>query len=275
MSVSEKTIYATSAVDPAGQDRTLLVRFIDANKRFCRGRLQPRLYPVGHMTALEYWFKRRVKGVAGGALLEFGCGRGLKITRLLGDRFSFRYATDVEHVPQNDLPGDVVFRQCSTDDLPFEASQFDAIVVRSVIEHVENPGRVFSELARVTKPGGSVFMNLPNKWDYVSVIARLSGPFKSSILRRFVRTGWDDFPVVYRCNTRRALTKVAKASGFEVVEFLPLPSQPYYLAFFAPFYILGAVYQFVISLTGLDILQPAFVVHLRKSIEASAATDLR
>ena len=46
---------------------------------------------------------------------------------------------------------------------------FDCVVIRSVMEHVEHPERTFAELARVTKPGGYVLMNLPNKWDYVSV----------------------------------------------------------------------------------------------------------
>jgi SAM-dependent methyltransferase len=265
---TEKTLYAAGTLPGVSP----LARFIDANKRFCRGRLQPRLYPVGHMTALEYWFRRRVKGHHDAALLEFGCGRRFQLTRLLGDRFSYRFATDLHSVPQEDLPDGVVFRQCSTERVPFEAAQFDAIVIRSVMEHVENPDHVFRELARVTKPGGSVFMNLPNKWDYVSVIARMAGPFKSFILRTLVRTGWDDFPVAYRCNTRRALTRVAKAAGFEVVEFVPLPSQPYYLAFFVPLYILGAIYQFVISLVGLDVLQPSFVVHLRKLGGASDAS---
>jgi hypothetical protein len=111
-------------------------------------------------------------------------------------------------------------------------------------------------------------MNLPNKWDYVSVVAIVAGPFKSKILRSVVRTQWDDFPVAYRCNTRRSLTRFAGEAGFDVVEFMPLPSQPYYLSFFAPFYVMGAIYQFAISLLGLDVLQPSFVVHLRKRVPA-------
>jgi hypothetical protein len=79
-----------------------------------------------------------------------------------------------------------------------------------------------------------------------------------------VRTQWDDFPVVYRCNTRAALSNVAARTGFDVVEFMPLPSQPSYLSFFVPLYVLGAVYQFVVSILGLDVLQPSFIVILQK-----------
>lgn len=240
-------------------------RFADANKRFCRRHLQPRLYPVSHMTALECWYDRRVVRVPeGAALLEFGCGRTLRLTRLLGNRFAQRFATDIEGVPPQHVPADVVFKRCTTERMPFDDEQFDVVVIRSVMEHVEDPNQAFSELARVTKRGGRVLMNLPNRWDYVSVLAVLTGRFKSSILKHVVRTRWEDFPVAYRCNTRRSLRRYATAAGFEIQEFLPLPSPPSYLCFFVPLYVAGAVYQFIISLLGLDMLQPAFVVILGK-----------
>jgi SAM-dependent methyltransferase len=239
------------------------LRFADANKRFCRSQLQPRLFPVGHMAALELWFARRL-GDGGGHLLEFGCGRTFHLTRLLGGRFTQRSATDIAPVASADVPEGVDFRQCTSRQLPFDAEQFDVVVIRSVVEHIEDPVLTFQELARVVRPGGRVLMNLPNKWDYVSILARLSGRFKSAILKGVVRTGWEDFPVWYRCNTRAALEASVECSGWQVEQFRPLPSQPSYLAFFVPFYVVGAMYQFVISLLFLDILQPSFVVILRR-----------
>lgn len=243
---------------------SLVGRFLEANKRFCRDRLKPRLYPVSHMTALNCWYQRRVKADGHGAMLEFGCGRDLPITQLLGNRFSQRFATDIEEVPFDLLPSHVTFRPCTADRIPFDDAAFDVVLIRSVIEHVEDPDRTFAELFRVTRPGGVVLMNLPNKWDYVSVIARLTGSAKSRILKSVVRTTFEDFPVVYRCNTRRAVQAVAGRAGFEVIEFMPLPSQPSYLSFFVPLYVLGVFYQTAIGLLGLDGLQPAFVVRLRK-----------
>ncbi|MGQ0734882.1 MAG: class I SAM-dependent methyltransferase [Acidobacteriota bacterium] len=240
-------------------------RFVDANKRFCKRRLQPRLYLVSHMTALDRWFERRSRAVAPtAALLEFGCGRTLRVTRLIGHRFSTKAVTDLQEVLPSALPEGVLYRQCTADTVPFDDEQFDVVVIRSVIEHVEDPDRTFRELARVTKPGGAILMNLPNKWDYVSVLARLAGRFKSWVLQRVVRTGWEDFPVRYRCNTRRALNKCAVRAELQVEEFVPLPSQPSYLSFFVPLYLAGAVYQFFISLLALDVLQPSFLVVLRK-----------
>jgi SAM-dependent methyltransferase len=241
-------------------------RFVAANKRFCKRQLQPRLYPVSHMTALDCWFRRRTTSVpAGSTILEFGSGRTFRLIRLLGHRFAARYATDLDELSPDEVPDGVVFKRCTAEVIPFADQQFDVVVIRSVIEHVEDPAQTFRELARVTRSGGCVLMNLPNKWDYVSVLARLTGRFKSSILKGVVRTRWEDCPVRYRCNTRRSLTALSVRSGFVVEEFLPLPSQPSYLSFFVPFYIVGAVYQFFVSILILDPLQPSFVVLLRKT----------
>ncbi len=136
--------------------------------------------------------------------------------------------------------------------------------MRSVLEHVDDPDQTFAELARVTRPGGLVLLNVPNKWDYVSVAARLAGPLKSAILKHVVRTRWEDFPVRYRCNTRRAVARAAERAGFALEECTPVPAQPSYLTFFVPLYLIGAAYQFTISRLSLDFLQPAFVASLRK-----------
>jgi SAM-dependent methyltransferase len=256
--------------DAATKPRTRWARFAQANKRYCSQTLQPRLYPVGHMAALEYWFRRRTaKLPPGGALLEFGCGQTFRLTNLLRAQFSEAAGTDIADVPAEKVPAGVTFRHCTPDAIPFAAEQFDVVVIRSVIEHLDDPAKTFSEIARVTKPGGYVLMNLPNKWDYVSVIAMLAGGLKSSLLKTVVQTRWDDFPVRYRCNTRRALERVLAGSGLTVQEFTPLPSQPSYLAFFVPLYVAGAAYQFAISVLGLDVLQPAFVVRLRKEEPAA------
>lgn len=223
------------------------------------------------MTALEYWFVRQVRSIrATGHLLEFGCGRTFRLTSLLRDGFDRLSATDIDDIADDEVPDGIEFRRCDTRSLPFANSEFDVVVIRSVIEHLDDPAATFRELARVVRPGGYVLMNLPNKWDYVSVLARLSGRFKSSILKQIVRTGWEDFPVLYRCNTHAALRANVAPSGWCIERFQPLPSQPSYLAFFVPLYVAGAIYQFLISLLFLDFLQPSFVVLLRNSGETGA-----
>lgn len=237
-------------------------RFTVANRRFCQGRLRPRLYAVNHSSAIDHWFLQRLHRDQCRDLLEFGCGSGFPLSRLLASFAERLWATDLRDIPEAQQPSGVTFRKCTSAWLPFEDDQFDVIVIRSVIEHVEDPVATFCELSRVLRPGGRVYMSLPNKWDYVSLAARLAGRFKSSVLHQLVGMTFDDFPVVYRCNTKATMFEVARQSRFAVRHWRPLPSEPSYLAFFVPLYVLGALYQFGISLLSLDFLQPAFLVTL-------------
>jgi SAM-dependent methyltransferase len=238
--------------------------FVAANRRFCLGYLQPRLYTVSHMSAVDWWFGQRFEGRRFEDVLEFGCGRTFPLFRLLHGKANRFWATDIDDVPAELQPPGVTFRRCAAEGLPFVSGQFDAIVIRSVVEHLPDPPATFRELSRILKPGGYVFLNLPNKWDYVSIAATAAGRLKSNVLKTVVRTQWDDFPVYYRCNTVSTLRRVARQAGLALDHVRPLPSEPAYLRFFAPFYVLGAIYQFCISLLCLDVLQPSFLVVLRK-----------
>jgi len=46
--------------------------------------------------------------------------------------------------------------------IPFEDDRFDVVYMMQVIEHVRRPDRLFAELSRVTRRGGSVYMACPN-----------------------------------------------------------------------------------------------------------------
>ena len=48
--------------------------------------------------------------------------------------------------------------------LPFPDGRFDLVVCVATIEFTSHPGRVFSECARVLRPGGSLFVNTVNRF---------------------------------------------------------------------------------------------------------------
>jgi SAM-dependent methyltransferase len=48
--------------------------------------------------------------------------------------------------------------------LPFADAKFDGVVCTQVLEHVRYPDRVVLELARVLKPGGHLFLSVPQGW---------------------------------------------------------------------------------------------------------------
>ncbi|WP_297325045.1 class I SAM-dependent methyltransferase [Nitrosomonas sp.] len=51
-------------------------------------------------------------------------------------------------------------------DLPFENESFDAVVCISILEHVPYPLKAISELKRVLKPGGKIWVQLPWLYPY-------------------------------------------------------------------------------------------------------------
>lgn len=67
-------------------------------------------------------------------------------------------------------------------ELPFEAGSFDAIVMGDVLEHLVNPVPALKKLMNVLKPGGKIYITVPNirhwkillnlvfrdRWDYMT-----------------------------------------------------------------------------------------------------------
>ena len=53
---------------------------------------------------------------------------------------------------------------CTLIDLPFETNTFDAVLLTQVLEHVTEPQRVINEICRVLKPGGRLFLTVPQSW---------------------------------------------------------------------------------------------------------------
>jgi len=54
---------------------------------------------------------------------------------------------------------------CNLQALPFRAECFDAVLCTEVLEHVPDPIRVLCEFKRVLKPGGQVFVTVPQSWE--------------------------------------------------------------------------------------------------------------
>lgn len=55
------------------------------------------------------------------------------------------------------------FCQADAESLPFRDGCFDVVFCQQLIEHVVFPERVLAEIARVLRPGGSLFLSAPNR----------------------------------------------------------------------------------------------------------------
>ena len=99
-------------------------------------------------------------GVAAGALcldVAAGTGRAAKSLLAAGARVVL-LEQDAGRLAQAaaDLPGASGFVRGDAGRLPFEAGTFDAVILRAVVHHLEDPAHALREAARVARPGGAV-----------------------------------------------------------------------------------------------------------------------
>jgi SAM-dependent methyltransferase len=82
--------------------------------------------------------------------------------------------------------GKMVSVVCATaDNLPYAKSSFDIVILQDVIEHLQNPSQVLSEIFHVLSPEGILYISTPNRFAPLNCIAdpHWGLPF-ASVLRR-------------------------------------------------------------------------------------------
>jgi SAM-dependent methyltransferase len=100
--------------------------------------------------------------------------------------------------------------------LPFGDETMDLITSNMVVEHLDDPGRVFAEFARVLRPGGRVIVHTPNAYSHFVIGSRLlpSGRFKRRLVSALDgRDEADIFPTRYRANTPAKLRSLMERAG--------------------------------------------------------------
>lgn len=119
----------------------------------------------------------------GASTLEIGCGTA-GFTRALASAGVDVQCADVD-LWHPDLEG--VVHTTGADlsgTLPFESEAFRAVVGLEVLEHVTDPFNAVSEMARILKKEGQLFLTLPNFWN---VRARWRFLSRGSVNRSRVR----------------------------------------------------------------------------------------
>lgn len=94
-----------------------------------------------------YWFTELNQNI-GGLYLDLGCG----VRDIVFDNCLY-----IEVYPS--LSADIIMTPNRT--LPIKDGTLDGVACLAVLEHVENPFFVASEIKRVVKPGGKIFIDWP------------------------------------------------------------------------------------------------------------------
>jgi len=99
-----------------------------------------------------------------GRLLDIGAGRGEMLTaarelgwEAVGIEPSQPFADYAEKLSGADV------RREPIEHCDFESESFDAVILGAVLEHLYNPDETVREIARVLRPGGALFVDVPNE----------------------------------------------------------------------------------------------------------------
>lgn len=99
-----------------------------------------------------------------GKILDVGCGDGYFISNLY-NKSNYLYAVDVRRKEIDKAKKKyryVKFQNIKVGDkLPFENDCFDVVTLFHVLEHIDSEKRIISEIERVLKPGGILYLSSP------------------------------------------------------------------------------------------------------------------
>jgi SAM-dependent methyltransferase len=132
--------------------------------------------------------------------------------------------------------------------IPYENNSFDLVFSDNVMEHVQNPSIVFSEISRVLKPGGLFLLKTPNKWHYMPIIARLTPTWFHKFYNKLRgRKSFDTYPTAYKVNSNMAVKKLSKESGFLIRDIQFIEGRPEYLRLTTFTYLFGFLFERLVN----------------------------
>ena len=190
---------------------------------------------------VEFHQNRYARGLAdsvrpGSRWLDIGAGTKLHWGWIglnaddLANRAELLVGCDVveEHLLQNGLLDSATVADATR--LPFCDDSFDLVTANMVLEHLEEPEKVFSEVARVLGPGGHFVFVTPNLhspvvWTASLLLSKTVRKRLSQVLEGRVEE--HIFHTFYRANSRSAIQKLCERAALRVKEIDTFNSYPF------------------------------------------------
>jgi SAM-dependent methyltransferase len=186
-------------------------------------------------------------------VVEYGCGRGAygedpiplrRNMRIMRGKVRQVIGLDID--PASSVnPYIDQFHQLEGHDWPLADDSADLCICDNVLEHLEQPEKLFSEAQRVLSNGGALCIRTPNAWNYIGIFSRIIPASKHSAVLARVKDNSqerDVFPTFYRCNSLRAIRRMLQKYHFKGVVY-GYEAEPSYLSFSRLAYGLGVIHQ--------------------------------
>jgi 2-polyprenyl-3-methyl-5-hydroxy-6-metoxy-1,4-benzoquinol methylase len=155
--------------------------------------------------------KIRAKSLSG-SVLDFGAGRAELLARMAKED-QFAKLTGADLFPRDPaLDAKIDWHQQDLNDsLKFD-EQFDVVICSETIEHLENPRHTFRCLYRLVKPGGTLFLTMPNQESIRSYVGLILGGHFTSFLGA-------SYPAHITALLRLDLRRMCEEVGFQPPDF--------------------------------------------------------
>lgn len=130
---------------------------------------EPVIHAVRRMTSDPRWSYTSVLDVGCGAIAPYvahleGLGK-----RVVGVDFAYHFLAMARQ------KGQVRSAQADALALPFPDASFDAIICSETLEHIPDDRGAVAEIHRVLRPGGLLFLTVPNYWHAMRFVAGFWG----------------------------------------------------------------------------------------------------
>jgi SAM-dependent methyltransferase len=161
------------------------------------------LKTLGRIWAHSASFRKNINYIPNGKVLDVGCGNGELLDRFAQLGWE-TYGTEIcrESAIVAEEGGHKIAHGTLTE-IQYPQDTFDAITLWDTLEHIHNPRETLEEIWRICRPGGSVYIYVPNF---------------GSLYGRILRDRWFMFtaPIHYFHYTEQTLVSLLNGCGFEL-----------------------------------------------------------
>lgn len=189
----------------------------------------------------------------GGAVLDIGCGTGNLLDEIAGSNIAGQgielSAYAVSKAKQKGLKVD----QKDLIGAGFSGQSFDGVVLLYVLEHVSNPFAMLAEVQRILKPGGYLFLAVPN-YNYLRIA--YDNPLSKALLRNAASLHPEEHLQNFTPATIRRIIQKAGLSIVRTGLARPLRIGPYHVRFAkaAAFLPVWLLYHLGIHIGGIHLI---------------------
>lgn len=137
-------------------------------------------------------------------VLDLGCGNGKLLLRMMNGGFANLEGADPFIASDIEYPGGVRIRRTALEEIAAtRAGDFDLVMMHHAFEHMDRPGAVLDEAARLLAPGGTLLIRVP---------------VADSFAWEHYRENWFqlDPPRHLYLHTSNSMSRLAEAAGLEI-----------------------------------------------------------